>query len=245
MQMATVKEERVDALMERTTANFRRHVLGHPFMTDLEQGILTRQRLHGFLLNWYTWVFEINMAAATWLHRFGPVLKAHPDLMEVVNDKIADELITPTKGGHIQTLEALALALGLERDQLVHYQLIPEARAWLDYFVRLQTEGTFAECVAGYLGEGCFPEVAAVWERALTTHYGLRPEDVLYFRLHGEQDLEHKKANLYILRKLCEVDLIEERPGWSLEYANSTSGQLFVLFLDGVYRRYGGAREDA
>jgi pyrroloquinoline quinone (PQQ) biosynthesis protein C len=228
----------VNHLVENTTKNFRQYALGHPFMRDLAEGHLSVEQIKGFLLNWYTWTFEINMATATWLHRFGPVLKKHPDIAEVLHEKIADELITPTRRGHIETLETLGAALGIDREALINARLIPEARAWLDYFVRLVLEGTFAECVAGYLGEGCFPEFAKIFEKALTTHYGLSQQDVKYFRIHGEQDEVHGPGNQYILRRLIETHNHQERPGWGLDYVSSTGGQLFVSFLDGVYRRY-------
>jgi pyrroloquinoline quinone (PQQ) biosynthesis protein C len=228
----------VDALMSGTRENFRRYALGHPLMTELAAGVLSIEQVRGFFLNWYTWVFEINMATAVWLHRFGPILKRHPEIAEVVNDKIADELATPTRRGHIETLERVAAAVGLTRDELVNARLIPEARAWLDYFVRLQMEGTFAECVAGYLGEGCFPEFAAVFEKALEEHYGVAREDLEYFRLHGELDVEHGEGNVFILQRLVETGQVEERPGWGIDYVLPTGGQMFVMFLDGVYRRY-------
>src|SRR5688572_30593799 len=96
-----------DKLMENTQINFRRYAIGHPFIQELADGTLSLQQVKGFFLNWYTWVFEINMATAQWLHRFGPILKIHHDIMAIVNDKIADELITPDKYGHIKTLETL------------------------------------------------------------------------------------------------------------------------------------------
>jgi len=228
----------VDYLVENTSRSFRRHALGHPFMQELAEGHLAIEQIRGFVLNWYTWTFEINMATATWLYRFGSILKACPDIAEILHQKIADELITPTTRGHMETLETLGTALGLTREALIQARLIPEARAWLDYFVRLVLEGTFAECVAGYLGEGCFPEFAKIFEHALTTHYGLSQQDVEYFRIHGEQDAIHGPGNAFILRRLIETGHHEERSGWGLEYVSSTGGQLFVSFLDGVYRRY-------
>jgi pyrroloquinoline quinone (PQQ) biosynthesis protein C len=235
---AACPQEYVEFLVKKTSENFRQYALGHRFMLELAEGQLSLEQIKGFLLNWYTWTFEINMATATWLHRFGPILKTHPDIAEVLHEKIADELITPTRRGHIETLETFGTALGLKREELINARLIPEARAWLDYFVRLVLEGTFAECVAGYLGEGCFPEFAKIFEQALTTHYGLSKADVKYFRIHGEQDEVHGPGNQYILRRLIETGNHQERPGWGIEYVTSTGGQLFVAFLDGVYRRY-------
>jgi pyrroloquinoline quinone (PQQ) biosynthesis protein C len=235
---AADSKEFVDRLVSQTTENFRRYALGHPFVREMAEGTLAIEQIRGFVLNWYTWTFEINAATATWLYRFRDILKAHPDIAEILHEKIADELITPTSRGHRETIEALGMALGLNREKLINAQLIPEARAWLDYFVRLLLEGTFAECVAGYLGEGCFPEFARICEESLTAHYGLKGHDVEYFRLHGVQDERHGSGNAVILRKLIDAKHFEERPGWGVTYVNSTGGQLFVMFLDGVYRRY-------
>ena len=78
----------------------------------------------------------------------------------------------PTKRGHIETLERGAGAVELTRKRAVNARLIPGGRGWLDYLVRLQMQGAFLECVAGYLGEGCFPEWAV---KALDGHYDVAP----------------------------------------------------------------------
>jgi pyrroloquinoline quinone (PQQ) biosynthesis protein C len=231
-------EEFVDALLSQTTDNFRRYALGHPFVREMADGGLAVEQIRGFILNWYTWTFEVNAATATWLYRFRDILKAHPDIAEILHEKIADELVTPTKRGHRETLERLGAALGFSQADLINARLIPEARAWLDYFVRLLLEGTFAECVAGYLGEGCFPEFAWICRQSLIKHYGLKEHDVEYFKLHGAQDERHGSGNALILKKLIDAGCFEERPGWGVAYVNSTGGQLFVAFLEGVHRRY-------
>ena len=94
-------------------------------------------------------------------------------------------------------------------------------------------EGTVAEFYAA----GATEEQTGYWSaeffKALTTHYGLTPEQAVYFSTHEEADLKehddgvmgHGSFRRLVLQRLLE-DGIEVRAGYDLEYCGLTAVDL-------------------
>lgn len=230
---------------------YQRRLLSHPFMQNLGEGTVSNSTLKLFIENWYTFALEVNTAASTVYHRFISFYKTHPAMEDLLTATIAEEFSRPGPGGHIRIMQRVGEAAGLTRDEMAAAELIPEARAWVDFQVRLLTEGTLAEVAADFICEGEFGHFAKLFFEALTKQYDFSANSSQYFQDHFEADakgkpetagstLSHGERGKALLTTLLEEGLVEERTGWGLNYTISITVAMFELLLDGVYR---GRRE--
>lgn len=224
---------------------YQERLFSHPLTVGLQNGTTSDVQLRGWLQNWYTFALEVNTASSTVYHRFISFFKTHPALEDLVTASIAEEFALPGPGGHIRTVQMAGEAVGLTRDEMVNARLIPEARAWTDFHVRLLTEGTLAEVAADYICEGEFGHFAKIYHDALTTRYGFTPKSATYFKDHFESDAigkegrpSHGDRGRAILTTLLEEGLAEERTGWGVEYTIEITVAMFELLLDGIIRHY-------
>jgi pyrroloquinoline quinone (PQQ) biosynthesis protein C len=224
---------------------YHERLFSHPFTVGLQQGTLPDHQLRGFLQNWYTFALEVNTASATVYHRFVSFFKTHSALEELITATIAEEFNTPGPGGHIRTVQRAGEALGLRADEMISARLIPEARAWVDFHVRLLSEGTLAEAAADYICEGEFGHFAKIYFEALTSRYGHTRQSASYFSDHFQSDAvgkpnmpSHGDRGRAILMTLLEEGIAEERTGWGIEYTIDITVSMFELLLDGILKRY-------
>lgn len=224
---------------------YRERLFAHPFTVGLQNGTVPDHQLRGFLQNWYTFALEVNTASSTVYHRFISFFKTHRELEDLITSTIAEEFSSPGPGGHIRTVQRAGEAGGLSPDEMIKAHLVPEARAWVDFHVRLLTEGTLAEVAADYICEGEFGHFAKIYHDALTTRYGFTRKSAGYFKDHFESDavgkpnkISHGDRGRAILITLLEEGLAEERAGWGIEYTIDITVSMFELLLDGMLRRY-------
>ncbi|MGH9932325.1 MAG: iron-containing redox enzyme family protein, partial [Pyrinomonadaceae bacterium] len=225
-------------------------LLSHPFMRALAAGAASEATLKLFIQNWYTFALEVNTAASTVYHRFISFYKTHPVMEDLLTATIAEEFSRPGPGGHIRIMQRVGEAAGLTREELAAAQLIPGARAWVDFQVRLLTEGTLAEVAADFICEGEFGHFAKVFFEALTKQYDFTASSSQYFQDHFEADAKGKASNAVpvlshgergkaLLVTLLEEGLVEERTGWGLDYTIFITVAMFELLLDGINRGAG------
>jgi pyrroloquinoline quinone (PQQ) biosynthesis protein C len=237
---------RVEELRSRAAQLFRERVIGHRFSRELCEGKLPWEKFIGFLKNWYTFAVEINTTKAAMVDRYLPFLKRHPDCYDFLTEHVADEFSHPGRGGHVKMFIPVAEAFGLQVKDLVEAKLIPEARALVDVRCQLLQKGPMAEAWAASLSEGPVGEWLGLCGQALEKHYGLTPEQAVYFSEHYKADTQeheegvmaHGMFNAYLLQKLLEDGYRPERPGLDLDYSVELSVDLYKLFLDGVYARH-------
>lgn len=218
----------------------------HPFMMKLQKGQLTREGVRQFTENWYQWVRTVGMSGAGLYHRHLTVFKHHPDLDAHILDRIAQELVRPVKAGHGRALESLFPALGIESDLRQRPNLIPEMRGFSAFIRRLHLEGTFAEVHSWQYGSN-MATFAKTWVDALTQHYGVPSEATIYWRDYCDYDIRPsgggilgtRQEILFVLRRIKELDLEEERPGWGMEYTAEMSLRMWELFLTGCSKAFG------
>ena len=100
-------------------------------------------------------------------------------------------------------------------------------------------EGTVAEFYAAGATEEPFGYWAGEVFTALTKHYGLTPEQAVYFSLHEEADtreheggiMGHGRFRRLVLQRLLE-DGAEVRPGYTLEYCALSAIDLHGAVLE-------------
>ena len=231
-------KEKVAALRQVVFDTYEKTIKNQPFFVELRAGTLPREKLKGWVTNWYAFALEVNTGMATAYHQFVGFFKRHPECEDLIAQKIGEEFTTPAIGGHARMLPVLAKALGVKAQEMIEAQLIPEARGLVDFFVRSWIDIPLAECYAVHLEEEIFGFVSRDF-RASLPKYGVTDEQLKYFRVHEEADLgEHSSTNQIILQKALEDGYGNERSGWPLEYCARVAVEMVALFFEGVYRRY-------
>jgi len=237
-------KEKVAALRKIVLDTYDREIKNLPFFTELRGGTLSREHLRFWIKNWYAFAVEVNTGMATVYHQFVGFFKRHPELEDLIAQKIGEEFTTPALGGHARMLVRLGKALGVEPRDMIEAEIIPEARGLVDFFVRSWIDVPLAECYAIHLEEEIFGYISRDFRASLPKHYGLTHEDIQYFRVHEEADLseEHGGTNQTILQKALEDGYGNERAGWPLEYCSRIAVEMMASFYEGVYRRCNGKK---
>jgi len=232
----------VEAHYQKVAQRWKERVTDAPFMQKLRAGTLSRGALKLFFQNWGAFTIEINTLECASYHKHIAFFRRHRDLMALMAEKLADELIHPKPPGHVHVVLETARALGVSDDDIFLAPMLAGFRAHLDYKRAIVFEGTVAEFYAagateqqfGYWSRDCF--------KALTTHYGLTPAEAVYFSTHEEADLReheggvmgHGSFRRMVLRRILEDGMADVRPGYSLEYCGLASVDLYGATFQSV-----------
>jgi len=233
----------VDKSYRKVAGRWKEKVTGSPFMERLRSGTLSKEALRLFFKNWGSFTIEINTLEAASYHKHIAFFRKHRDLMGLMAQKLADELIHPRPPGHIHVVLETAKALGISEDEVFLSPMLAQFRAHLDFKRAIVWEGTAAEFYAAGATEEQFGYWSAEFFRALTTHYGLTKQEAVYFSTHEEADLKehdgvmgHGSFRRLVLQRLLEDGMADVRPGYSLEYCGMTSVDLYGVMLDAVLK---------
>jgi pyrroloquinoline quinone (PQQ) biosynthesis protein C len=229
----------VDGIYRQVANRWQQRVSNSQFMRALVTGKLSKEAFRIFFKNWGAYTIEINTLEAASYHRHIHFFRKHRDLMAAMADKLADELIHPKPPGHVHVVVETAKALGITEDELFVSPMLAEFRAKIDYFRAIVWEGTVAEFYAAGATEEQFGHWAGEVFTALTTHYGLTPQQAVYFSLHEEADtreheggiMGHGSFRRMVLQRLLE-DGADVRPGYTLEYCALSSIDLHGVILE-------------
>jgi pyrroloquinoline quinone (PQQ) biosynthesis protein C len=182
------------------------------------------------------------------------MLSQKTDLLELLADRYADEFVTPVRGGHQRTLDALGKALGLDPREMQEFKQIPAMRGMLDSAVwGNEVKLTFG---VGNTFEEWFGTWCGVFFQSLVKHYGLSEEEAYYFQLHSEADafgehaggeaighgvMGHAEGNRYITVRMLEEEQI--RPEDLGDVAlRASSIDSYIGLLDALYYTYHPAK---
>lgn len=228
----------VDEIYRKVARRWHERVTTSRFMTNLAAGKLPKEAFRIFYKNWGAYTIEINTLEAATYHKHIHFFRKHRDLMAAMAEKLADELIHPKPPGHIHVVVETAKALGISEDEIFVTPMLAEFRAKIDWFRAVVWEGTVAEFYAAGATEEVFGHWAGEVFTALTTHYGLTPEQAVYFSLHEEADtrehegvMGHGSFRRMVLQRLLEEGA-DVRPGYTLEYCALTSIDLHGAILE-------------
>ena len=221
-----------------------RWLLKGRFHRDLAAGTLPMEAIKVFWQNWYGFVAEINNLHGVAYQRHLPFFKRHPDLQGHFANHVADEMIHPRPPGHIRIVLEQGRVFGLKDEEMIDYEMLPECRAFLEYYRGVLYEGTMAEWWASFCVEEGVGHWAKFFGTALRKAYKMPEEKIVYFRVHSEADLEvhadgvlaHADLDWMVLRRILEEGRADTRPGFSLEYCLRTGTAYFAWFFEGVYQ---------
>jgi pyrroloquinoline quinone (PQQ) biosynthesis protein C len=232
----------VDSLYIKVARRWQERVTDSEFMQKLRAGTLPQKALCLFFKNWGSFTIEINTLEAASYHKHISFFRKHRDLMGPMAQKLADELIHPKPPGHVHVVLETARALGIKDDEIFLSPMLAEFRAHIDFKRAILWEGTVAEFYAAGATEEQIGYWSADFFKALTTHYGLTPEQAIYFSTHEEADLKEHEGGIMghgtfrrmVLQRLLEDKMAEVRPGYSIEYCSMTSVDLYGAILQAV-----------
>lgn len=247
MISAKEAEQRVDKLALLANRLFGEKVVHHRFVEEMRVGALPLAAIQEFMVSYYNFIRDFTPLVPGLLYRFLPFLKRHPDIERTLMGLTVEELGRPGPGGHIKLFDDLLGFFGVTPARALDWDLLPEARAYVDFTVRVAREAPWVELWSWFLIEEPYGrDLMPAFYEALSQHYGFRPEQLVYYSVHHEADtreheegMAHGEMNKHFLRVALQEGYVEERPGWGMERSTIMACEMFALLLDGHYRKYG------
>ena len=164
-------------------------IAGHPYLEDLQQGRMAREKLRVF--------------AGEQHHIVGSDLRSFALLVSRYGDSPSGRFFLDMVQGERAALEALstfAAAVGMSEGELEEYEPTPGAQAYPSYVAWLALHASDAEVAGAFVvnlaawGANC-----AAASRALQSRYGLSREQVEFFELFAVPSPEFESAALGVV----------------------------------------------
>jgi pyrroloquinoline quinone (PQQ) biosynthesis protein C len=233
------------AITAKMYARWEEKIFSGPFMRDLEAGNLPLETIRLFWMHWYSYPVEINNFHLIIYQRHSGFFSRHRELLVPYVGKISDELVHPSVPGHIQVLIKQGEVFRVTLEEMVNCEVFAECRALTEFARGLVYEGSMIEWWARSLNEEMFGHWSKRWRRALLEKYQFKDNDLHYFQVHEEADLEEHEEGLMahgqvarlVFQTLLQDGLVWTRPGWSPEYCCLTNADYVAMFHDGIYQR--------
>jgi pyrroloquinoline quinone (PQQ) biosynthesis protein C len=235
-EISKLAEERISKL-KKLCEPYWRKLPEHSFIKAVEDGRITFDQFKGYYTQWGKVIGELILTLySNTLSRFNSILMKHTDLQKMVVEHMEEELSHQDPEG---VYMATARALGIRYNDVVESKIIPEMQAYLNWVVKLSYQGTFAEIRASSLAnEGCLSAVSGALAPAIIKSFGLSQDQAAYYVEHGPADKKHVEVNAYVLGRLIDLGIAEERPGYGIEYCAETICKTNFLMLDGAYKAF-------
>jgi pyrroloquinoline quinone (PQQ) biosynthesis protein C len=239
-------DRRIGELALLANRLFDEKVVGHRFIREMRAGTLPLEAIKEFMISYYNFIRDFTPLVPGLLYRFLPFLKRHPEIERTLMGLTVEELGRPGPGGHIKLFDDLLGYFGVTPAEALDWELIPEARAYVDFTVRVAREAPWVELWSWFLIEEPYGrDLMPAFHQALSRHYGFNPAQLVYFQTHHEADTQeheegmaHGEMNKYFLRVALEEGYVEERPGWGMERTTKMACEMFGLLLDGHCKKY-------
>lgn len=234
----------VDKLYDLCRERFNKKVMAGRFVKGIEAGKLPMECVRIWWKNISQFLWEINNLTACAYHRHIGFTRRHWDILTAFSDAIAEEYIEPEAPGHILLVMEQGKIFGIPEDEMISFATLPECRAFHEWYRGLLYDGTMLEWWSAKVGEELTAIYSQTITKGLTEHYGFSREQLPYFTVHGEADLEshkvasgrevigHNQLNRVVLARLLQDGEVNLRPGFTPEYAGYTSVDLMALFFD-------------
>ena len=203
----TQSDTKFAAVLEKiNTINAAKHRRNHPLWISLLKGELSRQQIAEFLRQ-----FGVIPLYNHFFH--GPLYVICPDpkwrarMAEVVYEEGTGNLYS-NGVPHWQLFLRLGEAFGISTEEMYATEYGPGALAVRAYLTatcaRSFIEGVAATALAG---EAQVPGIAGKVSDIFIEHYGLTPEEALFYAVHEEADRDHADAGLEFLREFAKTDM--------------------------------------
>ncbi len=184
---------KIDQLIEES------HLLKHEFYQAWNEGLLSKECLKEYALNYYHHVkaFPRYLSAV------------HANCDEESTRKILLENLVEEEGGdpnHPKLWRQFCLSLGASEEEIDAHQPLASMRDLVETFFEISKERSTEEGVAAlYAYESQIPEISRSKIDGLIKHYGMNdPKCWQYFHVHIEADELHRKEERALLEKFSD-----------------------------------------
>ena len=209
-----------------TEAVESRHSRFHPYYKLWAEGKLTRAQMGGWVQEHYHFTKDIP-----WL--LGPMLTDHPyqDVRDMFRHNVDEEM--DPRDPHINILLRFGQACGMDPTQIKRSKPLPTTQALLDWIYIITRHRSLVEAVAG-LNIGLESQPPKLYDKiipALVNAYGFKEEEILYFPLHTEADMEHGDRAFRIVEKYTRSEEMKQR----VILAAREGAEKRWFYIDGIY----------
>lgn len=221
-----------DAFIDALRAQSQRYHSQHPFHHRMNEGLLTRRQIQGWVANRY--YYQENIP-----RKDGAILSNCPDaaVRRRWIRRIVDHDGAAEGEGGIEAWLRLAEATGLTRAEVAeHHHLVPTVRFAVDAYVTFTRTRPWVEAVASSLTELFAPDLMAERLSAFERYYTWIDRDGLtYFRNRLEQAPRDSEHALEVVTEHCRTPEQQERAVEALAFKNDVLWSM----MDGIDRAYG------
>jgi pyrroloquinoline quinone (PQQ) biosynthesis protein C len=161
----------------------------------------------------------------------------------IIVDELGSEILPfARERGHYELYIRWAAALGIPRQDMEGLDIFfSQTLIVLNDWVRMARELPLVESCIGmnYCNERASSHRGLLLYRVLQEKYGMKAEDVEFFRAHGEQDAEHSSIGPYVFEKYALGDAHLQHRIW---IAAQRGLGMFWTIYDAVWNKCYGPR---
>lgn len=140
---------------------------------------------------------------------------------------------------HVVLMQNFIAALGISDEERDAALPLPATRRLIDYraaAVRVHARYHIGAAAVMIASEGQNLETKAGEARhsLLSSVYGIRPQDLLFFSVHQEEDIGHVEQGLNLVTELCTTKVMQREALAAIDH----TCKLFYAMYDSMYVRY-------
>jgi pyrroloquinoline-quinone synthase len=207
----------------------------HPIIEEIfrtrDKGLLREMVLQGYQL---TRVFAIYVGG---IYYRCPLAKHRKKFALNVYEEETGR-ISKTQG-HLELLHKFTSAIGIKREELDRVEVNPETQELIDYrFRMIEDPKLFHKAVAAVMiaseGQNLEDRVGSSRRGAIAEGFGLQLDDLLFFKVHAEEDVYHVQDGLNCTVDICTTAQMQQE---AIEAIHETCDR-FHRHYDGILREY-------
>lgn len=141
--------------------------------------------------------------------------------------------------GHLELLDKFTRALNITKEELNSVKVNPETQELIDYRFRLiENPATFHQAASAVMiaseGQNLEERVGSLRRDVIAEGFGLKPEDLLFFKVHAEEDVYHVQDGLNCVVDVCTTEQMQQE---AIAAIHETCDR-FWRHYDGIFREY-------
>lgn len=141
--------------------------------------------------------------------------------------------------GHLELLNRFTRAIGITADELNNTPVNPETQELIDYrFRMIDNPATFHKGVSAVMiaseGQNLEERAGAMRRDVVAKGFGIDSDDLIFFKVHAEEDVYHVQDGLNCVVDLCTTKQMQDE---AIEAIHETCDR-FWNHYDGILREY-------
>ncbi len=141
--------------------------------------------------------------------------------------------------GHLELLHRFTNALGLSLDDLNNVEVNPETQELIDFrFGLIEDPAQFHKAASAVMiaseGQNLEDRAGTMRREMVAKSFGINIEDMVFFRVHAEEDVHHVKDGLNCVADVCTTEKMQQE---AIQTIHDTCDK-FWKHYDGILRNY-------